>query len=503
MTWKIAALLLAGCFALALLASPANADRRQQTIFDATNDLLLAPSEAARHTVLDHLQSLGVDTVRIVVPWRSIVPEPDSPQVPEGFDPTDPGDYEGGVLNSVDQSIRGADERGMRVLLTPSAPIPNWASASGSSSLADPQPEAYEQLLIGLGKRYDGTFGCLLPPVCFSGVPPVQIGGLPIDLDQLAQLGVKLNPLPRVDFWSVWNEPNLDLFLRPQFRRGKPVVGTLYRRLFLAAQEGLRQSGHGSDPVLIGETSPSSGHTSTDPIDFLRQVLCLNSRYRRVGSCEPISATGWAQHPYDLRGTPLRVSSGRILGIPSLGRLTGALARAASAGATTQRLPVYVTEYGVETVPDPHGVSLARQAEYIAIAEFLLWRNPQVRSYAQYLLSDDSPTNLFSFQSGLLTHSGAAKPALGAFPIALVARRAGKRVRLWGHLRPGTGPRMVELQARTPGTAGRRITTLTTDAGGYFGFGARYVRRQRWRAVAQLAGGTLLEGPWVRPYALP
>jgi hypothetical protein len=498
MTRKIAALVLASCCMLALLAPAAMADRRQQTIFDATNDLLLAESSATREGVLDRLSSLGVDTVRIVVPWRSIVPAPESPQMPDGFDPTDPAAYGGDVMNSIDQSVRGAEARGMRVLLTPSAPIPDWASASGNSALASPQPAAFEQLLVGLGRRYDGTFGCLLPPVCFSGQPPVFSGGLPIDF---TQLGLDLHPLPRVDFWSVWNEPNLDLFLRPQFRRGKPVVGSLYRRLFLAARQGLQESGHGDDTVLIGETSPSSGHTSTDPIDFLRQVLCLNGRFRRVGSCQPIAATGWAQHPYDQRGTPLRPSSGRVLGVPTLSRLTRALALAAKVGATTRRLPVYVTEYGVESVPDPYGTSLAQQAEYIAISEYLLWRNPQVRSYSQYLLSDDSPTNQFAFQSGLMTHSGEAKPSLDAFPIALVVRRVGSRLRIWGHVRPGEGARQVELQVRRVGVAPRQGGLVTTDSEGYFSFSGAYVPKQRWRALCRLPGGRLLEGPWVRTYA--
>ncbi len=154
--------------------------------------------------------------------------------MPAGFDPTDPAAYAGGVLNSIDESIRGAEDRGMRILLSPSAPIPDWASASGASPVSDPDPAAFEQLMIGLGRRYDGSFGCGLP-IC-----------LPTPLEPLPT-GPVLEPIPRVEFWSIWNEPNLDLFLRPQFRRGKPVVGSLYRSLFLAARSGLQASGHGGD----------------------------------------------------------------------------------------------------------------------------------------------------------------------------------------------------------------------------------------------------------------
>lgn len=475
------ALLLACCL-MAAAAPSAWAGRGQETIFDATNDLLLAESEQARQGILDELQDLGVDIVRIVVPWRAIVPAPDAAEVPPGFDPADPADYSGGELNSIDQSVRGATARGMRVLLTPSAPIPDWASLSGASALADPMPSAFEQLLVGLGRRYGGSFGseCSLPPdlLCLPG---------------------QRGPLPRVGFWSVWNEPNLDLFLRPQYRRGKPVAGNIYRRLFLAAQAGLRRSGHGADPVLIGETSPSSGERSTAPLDFLAQALCLTSRSRLRAGCRPLSAAGWAHHPYDPFGSPIQSSAPWLLGIPALKRLTGALGRAAAGGATIGRLPVYVTEYGVESIPDPRGVSLARQAEYLGLGEYLLWLDPAVRSYGQYLLHDDRVSNRFSFQSGLRTEAGATKPSYDSFRVTLVVRRRGSRLILWGHLRPGSGSREVVVEARSRRGL-RELARVYTDEDGYFTLRAPAGNDDRWRASAALPGGPVLSGPLVRSF---
>src|SRR3712207_8558442 len=81
-------------FAALLLAPPAGASRTQQTIFDATNDLLLAPSVQAREAALDELEALGVDTVRVVVPWRGLVPGANARERPASFDPTDPAEYE-------------------------------------------------------------------------------------------------------------------------------------------------------------------------------------------------------------------------------------------------------------------------------------------------------------------------------------------------------------------------------------------------------------------------
>jgi len=485
---NFAALLAATAVALSLAAAPAGASPGQQTIFDATNDVLHAGSTADRNAVLDQLQALGVDTVRVVVPWRQLVPAPDASQRPAGFDPTDPAQYQG-AIGAIDDVVKGAPARGMQVLLSPSGPIPNWASASGTSSIADPKPAEYEALLTGLGRRYDGSFvPCdpilplpILPPICLPHPPAI----------------------PRVGFWSLYNEPNLELFLQPQYSRaGKPVAGAIYRGLFLAGQRGLAASGHGADTILIGETAPGPGRGSTNPITFLRQTLCLDTRYRRRQGCAPVTASGWAHHPYDLRGSPLESSSRKLVTIASLGRLTTALARAAKANATTRRLPVYVTEYGVETVPDAsNGVSFGVQAAYLGLAEMLLWSNPQVRSYAQYLLRDDPGTGPLSFQSGLRTAEGSPKPSYESFPISLAVRRRGERLDFWGHVRPATGPVRVTITQRGAGGAARVLRTVQTDSAGYFRFGARAGAGRRWRAAATLPGGRALSGPSVPAFS--
>jgi hypothetical protein len=86
--------------------------------------------------------------------------------------------------------------------MTPSGPIPDWASASGRSELAYPSPSDFRQFVTALGLRYNGFCE---PPSCSGPDPP-----------------------PRISFWSVWNEPNLVLFLRPQFAgvRGSQVGST-------------------------------------------------------------------------------------------------------------------------------------------------------------------------------------------------------------------------------------------------------------------------------------
>jgi hypothetical protein len=174
------------------------------------------------------------------------------------------------------------------------------------------------------------------------------------------------------------------------------------------------------------------------------------------------------------------------------------------AGATTQRLPVYVTEYGIESYPQGgFGVSPQRQAEFLGDAEFLLYRNPWVDSFAQYLLDDDrNPSLLLSFQTGLRFANGFPKPSYDAFPITLVARqRKQGGVEIWGHVRPGQGPYQVEVRFRDgEAGAGQSLLDVQTDRAGYFDFDSAFAQGREWQATCVLHDGSVVQGPFVRSY---
>ena len=127
-----------------------------------------------------------------------------------------------------------------------------------------------------------------------------------------------------------------------------------------------------------------------------------------------------------------------------LSRLTTALDRAAKAGAITAHLPLYLTEFGIESTPDPvRGVSLQRQSEYRAISERIAYDNPRVVAFSQYLLRDDSPkpgvpllARYPGFETGLFTYKGKHKPAYDGFRLPLAVRQSGSKVSLWGLVRP-------------------------------------------------------------------
>jgi hypothetical protein len=144
------------------------------------------------------------------------------------------------------------------------------------------------------------------------------------------------------------------------------------------------------------------------------------------------------------------------------------------------RLPIHLTEYGYQTnPPDPYaGISWTRQAAHIEEAEYMAYRNPRVRSSAQFLLKDDGPVSAFptsdrrywgTFQTGLLTNGGRPKRAFGAYqrPIHVTPNRTsrGRAVRVFGMKRNARhGVTLVAtVQYRRRGTrvytALRRVVT--------------------------------------------
>jgi hypothetical protein len=451
----LAVLAVAGLASLPF-AGTASASRKQTMSFDATGELLRATPQQ-RQAALADIASLGVETLRVVVPWRFLAPSFDSSTKPAGFNASDPAAYPQAAWAGLDQIVSLWRGGGRRVLLTPSTPMPDWASESGNSDIARPKPAEFEQFVTALGRRYSGGF-----------------------------MG-----LPRVTQWAIGNELNIAIFIEPH------PSGRLYRELFLAGQRGLRASGHGGDLTLIGETAPSAGRRGTDPLAFLRQALCLNSRYKRVGNCRPISADGWSHHPYNPEDPPFdRTPFHNILAMGNIGRLTSALARAARAGATTRRLPVYITEFGT----DSREFSLKQQAEFNGIAEYMSWRNGRIKSFNQYLMRDDT-SGTFAFRTGLRKGDGAKKPAYDAFRMPLMAkrigRRANQRVLLWGLVRLANvfpGPYRVTIKVR-----GGRTLRARTNRAGYYTLKVPFRPGRQYRASARVRGGTFT-GTFVRTY---
>jgi hypothetical protein len=445
---------------------------RKPLIFDL-GGLVLDPE--ARDRALDEVAALGADAVRVVVTWQYVAPQ----ERPSGFDGADPL-AEGYSFTGYDLIVRAVKERGLALLLTPSGPFPPWASASGRSNVADPDPREFGRFVRAVAARYSGGFD-------------------PGD-----------GTLPAADAWSIWNEPNLSIFLQPQLRGGQPYSPLLYRRLYLEAYDSIRRESPGA-PVLVGETAPTGSTDSVEPVTFARGVLCLEGDPGAESDCSrPLPAAGWATHPY-ATGTaiaPFDVPpQPGFVTMATLSRLEDVLDEAAEAGTVESRLPVYIPEFGVQSEPDPLlGVPLEEQAEYISIAERMAYANPRVRSFSQYLLVDDAPDlvpgeRYAGFESGLRTADGAAKPSLAAFRTPLAVRREGERVEIWGLVRPARGPAEVRIRVMDPGGEPETLRSLRSDESGIFSFDSDFQPGRRWQLVWRDPGGESVPGPWVRAYA--
>ena len=87
---------------------------------------MLESGPATQAQALDEAKALGADVIRANVIWSRYAPSPTSSRRPRGFDAKDPNAYPN--LAIVDSLVAGAQARGMQVLLTPTGPIPAWAS---------------------------------------------------------------------------------------------------------------------------------------------------------------------------------------------------------------------------------------------------------------------------------------------------------------------------------------------------------------------------------------
>ena len=194
----------------------------------------------------------------------------------------------------------------------------------------------------------------LTPPWANGGKTPNYPPKNMNDLTQFSQmLATRYNGSKAgrgvVTRFSVWNEPNLQLFLAPQFNGSKIVSPGIYAKLFMAAYKGIK-AGNKNALVAAGETS-NRGHNhptgrrvsdSVAPATFARLVSEANPKL-------PFDA--WATHPYPTAyraraGPEGRLSERRLLD-------DGQVRRATCRSGSSKPVPIWVTEYGEQTAPVP------------------------------------------------------------------------------------------------------------------------------------------------------
>jgi hypothetical protein len=454
---------LLACLVVLVVAAPARASSGETVVFEAPRDLL---NPQTRPGALVALQHLGVHAIRLILTWDDVAPDPDAATPPSGFDATDPASYDWGQYDAV---VAAAVQRGWRILLTVSSPVPRWATAGAVDHLTRPDQLDFQNFMTAVGAHYG----------------------------------------KQIKLISIWNEPNEPQFLLPQFVNGAPASPRIYRGLYQAAIKGLQASGnYAGMKVLFGETAPvGTGHVVA-PLTFLRGALCLSASYRMASSCSELPMAGYAHHAYTTKAGPFYDPPPSDVTIGVLGRLTTALARAAAAGAIPRNTPVYLTEFGIQSEPDPFlGVTLAQQAEYLAISEQIAYDNPHVALFSQYLLRDDptlpGPASVAysGFQSGLEFADGQKKPSYSSWPIPLTVTRHGSGVSLWGLVRPATGATSVEVEVKDGSGGYRRLLSAKTNGSGSWTAESTYRSRRVWRVVWTSPAGVVYTGTAIRAYS--
>jgi hypothetical protein len=458
------------------------------------------PNQVA--TQVNQIQALGVETLRVSVIWAAIAPDPTSYARPQ-FDATNPSAYPPGAWDTYDTVVRDAAARHLGVNFVLTGPIPYWATV-GRSPLPDlqkdydPNPAEFQQFADAVGRRYSGSYvaGPAPPPPkppTLLGIPLNFIVGYPPQPANPA-------PLPAVNSWSIWNEPNEGGWLLPQWRlinrQWVEASPAIYRQLVDAGTAGLDASGHAGDRILIGETAARGSPRkctgcSMRPMLFVRALYCVSGSYRPLTSVrarelqcpsqpnpaafaqahpELFGATGYAHHPYSFSHPPAqRESDPQEVPLANLSRLEHALDLIFPAYGRAPGVPIFLTEYGYKSdPPNPFAdFTQQQQASFINQGEFIAYSDPRVSAFAQFLLVDDQPkagepagsrSYWSTFQTGLIDLSGNFKPAFTAFrlPIWIPNPRHGRKTEVWGQLRPA--------QRSTTQTAQLEFATKATGA---------------------------------------
>jgi Cellulase (glycosyl hydrolase family 5) len=304
--------------------------------------------------------------MRLLVQWNLVArSRPSNPTSP--FDPA----YN---YDDIDEAVRAAQNNDQEVILTLSG-TPRWANGGRNPNVMPRRVADFGNFARATASRYSGRF----------------------------------EGLPFVRFYSVWNEPNLQLFLTPQFNaQGRSVAPANYARLAAAAYSGIK-AGSRQALVGVGETSargsdkPTGLRPTHTPGRFAELVARANPRLR---------FDAWTHHPYPFNpnSPPTQRVRWPNVSLALLPRFDAELKR----WFKRKSVPIWVTEYGHQTRPeDSLGIPYARQAAYIQQSISIVSRYSFVPMFIWFVYQDDQGQ---PWESGIYTRNGTPKgPSPGRF----------------------------------------------------------------------------------------
>jgi Cellulase (glycosyl hydrolase family 5) len=406
------------------------------------DDAFLGPDAK---TAFDRARSTGATAVRIVVLWSSVAPE-------RPIDPADPADpaYR---WADVDQAIRLAVADGLLPFLD-LVNAPQWAAATGRDRPSAPNPVEFGRFAKAAAMRYSGSF----------------------------------DGLPRVRYWQAWNEPNLSLYLEPQYVETAPFSPGSYRTMVNEFAAGVK-SVHGDNLVIAGGTAPFGGDNNVPPLTFMREFLCLSASLQPKCT-EKVHLDIWAHHPYTSGGPTHQAFNANDASLGDLPEMRRVLTAGVESGNIVSSQPVefWVTEFSWDSnPPDPKAVPIHLQARWVAEALYRMW-NTGVSLVTWFTLRDQPLYQSF-YQSGLFFDGASLatarpKPAFTAFRFPVVGIPIPSGFLVWGRSPSGKPGRVIIEQSFKGGW--NRLAMLRTDPFGIFQ--RSFKRRATGTVRASLAG---------------
>ncbi|HEY6961795.1 MAG TPA: cellulase family glycosylhydrolase [Gaiellaceae bacterium] len=346
-------MLFAAALVAAAFAATARADIQMPIGFFDDNSFRWSPD---RETNLQSASGTGASIIHTTASWPGIAPTRPANAL-NGNDPA----YK---LGDLDELVGNAAKYGLRVMIDING-TPKWANG---------------------GKTPNHL--------------PKRLGDLTAFAHMLAAR------YKTVTLFSVWNEPNLGLFLTPQFA-GKKIVGPAnYAKLYKAAYAGIK-AGDPRAQVAIGETSARG---RDKPIKGVSDSIAPGTFARLLAAQKGLKFDAWAHHPYPTTPNmrPLQRVRYPNVTLSTLSKFESDLHKWFH-----RTVPVWITEYGHETKPgEPHGVSNSTQASYARQALTFARKDPNVKMFIWFTFRDSAGN---PWQSGLEAPSGARKSSYEAF----------------------------------------------------------------------------------------
>ena len=275
------------------LAVTAGASASPFVKFGLQDDAYLS-SGASLEPGLQTLDQLGVGLVRYMVNWRQVATR-------KPRHPANPGDpaYD---WTAVDATLGALHAHGITVLAT-LVRTPAWANGELGQNAVPTSKYSLAAFAAAVAKRY-----------------------------------------PWLRLWEIWNEPNLQSFLKPNSPQ-------LYVQRLLNPAYAKLHALNPANRVAGGATSPRSTSSGLSPVTFMREIHAARARL-----------DAYSHHPYPVtRGeTPSRFARGvcrYCTGVLSLAHLDQVIREVKRDFGPTG---TWLTEYGYETNPRTRTASRGR-----------------------------------------------------------------------------------------------------------------------------------------------